>query len=336
MKRSLIKINQIALTSILISTGLILSGCKTRLPAEISFTKTDLFPEGISWWEKGKVFVTGSLAEGTIHSVTADGKISPLITDDDLMSTIGVRVNNRNNFLYVCNSHPGAANPRTSGVHKDASPGSVADLAVYDLETRQRLYFINLAALSPRGTTHFCNDITFNDSGYTFITDSFSPLIYQVDPHGGSQILFKADEITGKPGDFQFNGVVWHPDNYLILARHFTGELYKLELETMSLSKIDLKGGSIGDPDGLVLLENNRLAVVSNNFSGNGNDAVHLLNGSENWASATVIDTITGFDTPTTATIAAGSLYVLNAHLKNRFQGKSISTYELFRAEFNK
>src|SRR5687768_14885975 len=140
------------------------------LPDEIAFVSPapGLLPEGIEWDAVTGSFLVGSLSQGTIHRITPndDGTatIEPFIEDEELMSTVGLEVDEENNRLIVSNS---AATAFSGG------PGA-AMLAAYDLETGERAYMVDLAALydSP---TNFANDVTVDEEGNAYVTNSFAP-----------------------------------------------------------------------------------------------------------------------------------------------------------------
>src|SRR5947207_4065080 len=61
-------------------------------------------PEGVEYDTKNKRLLTGSLAEGTIFQWQADGNLTPLLTDADLKSSVGIEVDEERDGLLVCNS----------------------------------------------------------------------------------------------------------------------------------------------------------------------------------------------------------------------------------------
>lgn len=68
-----------------------------------------------------------------------------------------------------------------------------------DLKTNKAVAVINLSELY-RGK-HFANDITIDDKGNKYITDSYTPVIYKVNTGNHASVyaqseLFKSDDIS--------------------------------------------------------------------------------------------------------------------------------------------
>ena len=56
----------------------------------------------------------------------------------------------------------------------------IARLLAFDLATGKKQHAVELDKLVEG--QHFCNDMTIDGDGNVFVTDSFSPVIYRVDP----------------------------------------------------------------------------------------------------------------------------------------------------------
>ena len=75
----------------------------------IPFKSNELYPEGITYSKKQDAFFVSSLHYGKIGKVTRKGVYTEFINDKDLISTIGIRANEKANLLYVCVSDPGVS-----------------------------------------------------------------------------------------------------------------------------------------------------------------------------------------------------------------------------------
>ena len=63
--------------------------------------------------------------------------------------------------------------------------------------------------------------------------------------------------------DGSANGIVATPDGrYLVVAHYSRGELYRVRLEDKDVTRINVQGGSVQNPDGLTLLGANVLYAV--------------------------------------------------------------------------
>ncbi len=214
----------------------------------ITFTSpvAGLQPEGVEWDADNGRFLVGSLTQGTIYSVTPhdDGTadIAPFIEDKDLKSTVGLEIDHVNNRLLVVNSGASAFG---------GGPGG-AGLAAYDLETGERAYLVDFTSLY-KSKTHFANDVAVDDEGNAYVTDTFAPVLYKVTPEGEASVLIE-DKLLTNP-NFGTNGIVYHPNGYLIVANSGDQALVKVTLDskpTVTPIKLETPLGI----DGMVLTTN--------------------------------------------------------------------------------
>jgi hypothetical protein len=93
----------------------------------------------------------------------------------------------------------------------------------------------------------------------------------------------------------------------LLVAQTSTGKLFSVDPDTGIADEFDLGGAELPGPDGLEL-RGNTLYVV-------GGGLVTVVRLGARLASGVVLGEITdpGLDVPTTATVAAGRLWVVNA-----------------------
>ena len=294
-------------------------------PEEVVINQAALFPEGVEYDRLGRRFLVSSITRGTIGAVDAHGHYEAFIEDDDFVSTIGIEVDELRQRLLVCVSAPGA--------------GDVAALGSYDLRTGERQFFVDLAAVADDGAPHFANDVAVDRHGNAYVTDSFSPIVYKVDPQGEASVLLRDEEFQiSAPGAFGLNGIVYHPRGYLIAAFSETATLYRVPLENPEhFAAIDTEEGAVTSPDGLYLDDNRTLVVVNN--AGGGEDAnVAKLSSRDHWESAHLQATFaTGPVFPTTVAPRGRRFYVLYAHLNELFSGDtSRDEFRIVQVDFEK
>jgi hypothetical protein len=128
----------------------------------------------------------------------------------------------------VAVSDPGAG-LRTS----PATAGKLAALGIYTLITGTRIKWVDLGGLLP-GMAHFANDLAIDPQGNAYITDSFSPIIYKVDVNGNASVFMANERFATQPGEFGFNGIVFHPSGYLIVAFSKENKLFKFPVANPS------------------------------------------------------------------------------------------------------
>ncbi len=191
-------------------------------PESIKFTQTNLFPEGVVYDPFNNYFLVSSIIRGDIGKVTKDGTYTPFVTDDALVSSIGLEIDKTRKRLLVANSRRGA---------------SMAQLAIYDLNTGVRINLVDLGALLP-GAAHFANDIAVDARGNAYITDSNSPVIYKVDLQGNVSIFFTDPGFATAAGQIGFNGIEYHPDGFLLVAFSLRNQLVKIPFSKTSAFSI--------------------------------------------------------------------------------------------------
>lgn len=306
-----------------------------QLPDEVVIKSPGLYPEGLVYDSKTQTFYTTSVAQGKIVKVTKDGKVTVFAEDEDLVSTIGLEIDVERSRLVVCNSDPGASRKSS-----DATKGKLAAVVFYNLKSGKREKYIDLAAIAPDGG-HLANDLTIDNNGNLYITDSFSPIIYKVSSKGKATIFVNDQRLAAPAGTFGLNGLAYHPEGFIIAAIYNGGKLFKIPLNNPS----DIKEIALGDKpfptiDGVLLLDNNTIALACNNLSGaDFPSAVYKLVSEDNWISANTTEVFeTGNTFPTTLTKAGNDLFVVYAKLQMLFGGNNPTAqeFEITKVKFEK
>jgi hypothetical protein len=289
--------------------ALTLSASTSLFAQNIDFTSKELYPEGTAYSNKYKTFYVSSLHYGKISKVDMKGNISDFIKDSALVSSIGILADEKRNSLYVCISDPGVS-VKTS----TTTQMKLAKVASYDLATGKRKFITDLGALNKAGG-NFANDVTLDEKGNLYVTNSASPIIYKITQTGKASIFATSDMWKGE--GFNLNGIVF-TKGYLIAAQSNTGSIYKISIANpKAISKINT--AAILGADGLVLGKENELLVISNSSK-----KVIKLSTADNWESATAIDeAATALSFPTTGVFVNNKYFVLNAKLNEIFDPKA-------------
>jgi len=299
---------------------------QTTLPDLIRFTKPALYPEGLEYDAPNNRFLVTSLHEGTVGTVTPEGKYQVLFQDSHMVSAIGLRLDQARDRVLVCNSDPGAS------IHTNKeTQGKLAGLAIFQLSTGKLIKYIDLAALS-KGGGHFCNDIALDPvTGNAYVTDSFSPIIYKIDAEDNASILLNNERFVGK--SFNLNGIVVK-GNYLIVAKDNDGLLFKVPLtepDKFTQVKIDQ---TLTGADGLLWAADGSLIVIANDDT----NKVFKLTSTDDWTSAKVVKSAdTGQVFATTGVEVHGAVYVLYAMLHVLFNPETkeqVQSFEIHKVSW--
>ncbi len=271
-------------------------------PERITFTASRQYPEGIAYSAQLNRFVITSVTQGKIGTVSLDGRYEDLLSDPAFISGNGVKV--ADGRVLVCNNDQGASDKSTP-----ATIRQTAELLVFNLNTRQLERRVDLDALLPAADPNFANDLALTPDGTVYVTDSFSPVIYKVTSAGQASVLVPDDVRFSSP-TFGLNGIVYHPNGYLIVANTGQGKLYKVDLQNgNAVTEIGGTGDLPGD--GLTLVGGTDLYVVTG-----GGSRVAQVRSTDNWQTASVIKTDeSGYSQATTNVYVNGQIYTLNARI---------------------
>ncbi|EPF6562962.1 MULTISPECIES: gluconolaconase [Serratia] len=281
-----------------------------------------------------------TLRGGQLGLVYPNGRYRRFSTGKGLITTSGMLVDAERNRVLVCNEDV--------GVSLSSAPGTrnrVAQVLEFNLDTGELQQTYDLSSLS-RGPT-LANDLALDAQGNIYVTDSFQPQIYKID-RATRQVsilmrsarLMPADAPAAAQGTQPYlNGIVSHPDGYLIAADYTRGLLWKVTLDNApEISEIRLPQRLKG-PDGLRLKNAHELVIVQSfpGAKGSMSGDVMLLSSNDGWASAhiTAVDTPPELDGPTGAALRDGQVWVVNSRYPRLFadvaQAERTRTFSIVR-----
>lgn len=291
------------LLTLLIAAPLALAAQLCLAAGDINFNADTVYPEGAAYSARQSSFLVGSVRHGTIGKVSAEGRYTPFIQDKALISSTGLFLDAKRNTLWVANGDVGGS--VQSG---PATQGKLAAVAAYDATTGARKGYYDLSSLFEGA--HFANDIAVDAKGNVYVTDSFSPVIYRIDTTGKATVFAHDERFTGE--GFNLNGIVYHPDGYLLVNKHNSGELFRVSVrDPKQITAVKLPEALRG-ADGMVLRKPGLISLAQN---GDANRAVELVS-TDGWKSATVKSSRKSiYPFPTAAAVANGEVYILNARL---------------------
>ena len=252
------------------------------------------FPEGIESGRGTSVFV-GSLIDGAIwRGDVRTGTGAVIAPGAAGRVSVGMAYEGDQDRLWVAGGGPGFF--------------GAGDVRVYDASSGELL-----ATFSPPEDVGFLNDVAITPDA-VYVTDSFNAQLVVIPlPADGS--LPSAATLLPVGGDFvqtktegvpNLNGIV-EKSGVLLVGQSNTGKLFRVDPASGIADELNLGGGELTGPDGLEL-RGHTLYVVGNNL-------VTVVGLGPQLASGVVLGEMTspGLDVPTTATVAAGRLWVVNA-----------------------
>jgi sugar lactone lactonase YvrE len=307
---------------------------------EFSPDAAGAYPEGIAWNPRAGAFLVSSLRGGQLGLVYPDGRYRRFSIGKGLITTSGMLVDAERNRVLVCNEDVGVSLSSVPGTRN-----RVAQVLEFNLDTGALQQTYDLSSLS-RGPT-LANDLALDAQGNIYVTDSFQPQIYKID-RATRQVsilvrsarLMPADAPAAAQGTQPYlNGIVSHPDGYLIAADYTRGLLWKVTLDSApAISEIRLPQRLKG-PDGLRLKNAHELVIVQSfpGAKGSMSGDVTLLSSNDGWASAyiTAVATPSELDGPTGAALRDGEVWVVNSRYPRLFadvaQAERTRTFSIVR-----
>lgn len=291
--------------SLLLSAAIFIAAASFAQTARITFTAPLFYPEGTAYHKGGKAFFVSSVKTGTIGKVDEKGMYTDFYADSALKSGYGMKVDEKRDKLWVCTGDANYSKYSDSATYK-----KMIKLIGLDLSTGKKTDEVDLSGLVPG--KHFANDLTLDDKGNIYITDSYAPVIYKVDAQMKPSVLTQSDWF-GSP-DVGLNGILWHPKGFLIAVHNSNGQLFKIDLaQPQQILKIQSKAFFPG-ADGLLWDAAGNLVLVQNK----GVNKVFQLASADEWKTAELkAYTLMAdrFHHPTTATLKDGKVYVTNSKM---------------------
>lgn len=243
-----------------------------------------------------------SFFEGGLGVIPVDAEYSPgdvlheipVVKDVDLTgnASLGLTIDRERNRVLVAVA--------------DVFGNRYSALAAYDLTSWNRLFLTKLSGSEDEKA--FADDVVVDTEGNAYITDAKANKIWKVDANGEVKYTIKNPIFTPKEWYNKLvglNGIVYHPNGYLLVVHTFSGNLYKIEIakgDEVKLVKIN--GGSLKFGDGMELLSPTKLVVAGN--------PTRLVESSDDWESGTVIGKAKGaiHRLSTAATVKEGTVYL--------------------------
>ncbi|XP_047979399.1 uncharacterized protein LOC125221320 [Salvia hispanica] len=188
----------------------------------------------------------------------------------------------------------------------DVQGNKYSAVAAYDLTTWNLLFHTKLAG--PEGEKTFADDVAVDTEGNAYVTDVKGSKLWKVGVDG--ELLYTIKSPLFIPKEWYYNliglnGIVYHPNGYLLVVHTLWGKLFKVEIGNGDVVKeVNIIGGSLMFGDGLELISPTKIAVAGN--------AIRLVESTDDWESARIVGKSKGLGhrVVTAATVKEGKVYL--------------------------
>lgn len=271
---------------------------KKEEPVEVAFTIPDknLVLEGMAYDPVQHNFYFGTFNKRKVLRVSESGEVSDFITEaqDGVSAVAGIFVDVARRELLFCGSDEGADGKST--------------LFRYEIETGK---LINKYR-DETGQAQMFNDLVRLTDGTIYLTDSFQPAIYKLQPDSDKLVRLTNSEIIRHA-----NGITATPDDKFVFVST-SKSFARIETSTDSIVRVSLPNYDISGNDGLYYYKNSLIGVQ--NVSYPPFVGRYFLNDSLNSLVKGQVLAVDHplFNIPATGAIANGKFYFMaNTHLAN-------------------
>ena len=294
-----------------------------ELPNFVAFSSgaNPMLPEGIEFDYDRESFVISSAVGAGINLVSTSGAVSPLVTPQVFGGNgiFGLQIDRDHDRLLAVSSN--LQNPM------------VANLFIFKLSDGSMIHNVDLSTLRPG--LNFVNDVAVDANGDAYVSNSDQGVIFKVDMDGNASVFF--EDANFAPADptmeTGFNGIEYHPNNYLIISHYETSKFYKLDLSNPTeMKEVSLPAGFVVGGDG-IYLDENELVVVNNSAVG----FVSKFETTDDWASGTLSgDTYATGDIFPTAVVKVNDTYMIsNSYFNYPAYANNPVNYLISKATFD-
>lgn len=274
-----------------------------------------LFPEGIHALPNGDLLV-GGFGDGSIQRINAKNEVSYFSGsgENGMVQAVGMAIDEKHNQLWVANF---------SFKTESGKPGS--NLKLFDLGSGK------LVKTIPENFIEgvFFNEVTIDDSGTVFVSDTFNPQIWTANAQSTEAKVFVENDLFSNPDPnqpFDLNGLTITPDKKYLIASVMDrldagdGRLVRVNLATKEVSPITLKGDkavkAFAGSDGMFFHKGKLLMV--NVYSKAGVIITADFNKDYSVADLVIRDKFNSvYDRPTASAVRNGRLYTVNSQLNH-------------------
>jgi sugar lactone lactonase YvrE len=278
----------------------VLASCDLPLPEQYELASPSSLPEGLAYDDLTYSFFATAINGGQITRISALGQEHVFYAaTDPLVSFSGAHVDPARRLLWVCQVD----------VKTDPIPNS--KVVAFDIDAGSLVRSIDL------GEPSFCNDLTTDEDGAVYATDSALPNIYRIGTDDQLEV-FASSPLFVPGGSIGLNGLGIAPGGEdLLVVKTMPPALYRVSLADPSdITEVTFFGDAFsvpGDPrfpgpDGIEFLGDELYVIYDGGvqqLTFDGDDHTHA-------EVKTTTEVPTGL---TSATVAEGRLYAIDSEV---------------------
>jgi len=295
------------------------------LPPSITLNAPAQGPEGIEYDQNTQSFLLSSVNGLPIIKVDFDGTVMSFANGEAFpLSTAGLHIDNTRNRLLA------AAFNGLEAFDTLATTVGQSNLRIYDLETGLLEQDILLSDLSPGAFGYFANDLAVDDAGNVYVSDWFANVIYRVDINNNASLFWENPNLSAWP-----NGMDFHPDGYLLVSlindNYSEYGFVKIPIvNPQDAQNVVIPGNGFSGFDGMVINEKGNVIGVTNDGTNPGGNLLIELMSSDDWVTASIVNSRSITPSTTVAIIPNDEYYVINQD----FQNNSADEWTIEKIEF--
>ncbi|KAJ8510638.1 hypothetical protein OPV22_001072 [Ensete ventricosum] len=271
-----------------------------RSAAGFTYQTRDWFRECAKWDPDGLRFLASTFLGGGVVQIPAGDAASgalverAAVSDPDVAgnASLGIAVDRSRGRLLV--------------VYADLWGFRSSAVAAYDLGSWARLFLTRLSG--PGDGASFADDVAVDEDGNAYITDAKGNKIWKVGLNGElvstiiSNVFIQRKEwyynLVG------LNGIVHHPDGYLLVIHTASGHLFKVNTASEEVAVVRVRG-SLLMGDGMELVSPTKLVIA-------GTPSARLVESFDGWETANVTGRYIGpvHRIASSATVKDGRVYL--------------------------
>uniref|UniRef100_A0A1D1YWA9 Tripartite motif-containing protein 71 n=1 Tax=Anthurium amnicola TaxID=1678845 RepID=A0A1D1YWA9_9ARAE len=261
--------------------------------------------ECAKWDDAGRRFLVSTFFDGGVAQVAVpevEGAAGahhleerPAVQDADVAgnASVGILVDRPRERLLVA--------------YSDVLGNRYGALGAYEMGTWRRLFLTRLSG--PGDEPSDADDVAVDGEGNAYVTDAKSNKLWKLGPDGQLLSVIRSPVFTQSKDWYRnlvgLNGIVHHPNGYLLVVHTFGGQLFRVDPATEEVTVVDVAGGSLLLGDGLELLSPTKLVVA-------GTPSGRVVESQDDWRTAAVTAKYKGpmHRIAASATVKDGKVYL--------------------------